>query len=186
MPVIVLLEGFSKRGQNMPFSQTLLPEFDAETKNTRKILECVPDGKFDYQPHPKSMTLGRLATHVAELPAWAIFTLEQDVFDLQPDFKPHIATSRAELLRIFDTNVVEARARIAAASDEDWQKTWTFKFGGKTMMSSPRSGVMRSSVLNHMIHHRAQLGVYLRLNEVQFPGMYGPSADEKMAEMAVA
>src|SRR5258708_14778356 len=102
MPVIVLSEVI------MPISQTILPEFDTEMKNTRKLLECVPDGKFDYQPHPKSMTFGRLATHVAELPAWAIFTLEQEVFDLQPDFKPNIATSRAELLRIFDTNVIEA------------------------------------------------------------------------------
>lgn len=170
----------------MPFSETLLPEFDAEMKNTRKLLECVPDGKFDFQPHPKSMTLGRLATHVAELPAWAIFTLEQEVFDLQPDFKPRIASSRAELLRIFDTNVTEARARIAAASDADWQKTWTFKFDGKTVMSSPRSAVMRSTILNHLIHHRAQLGVFLRLNNVEFPGMYGPSADETMTQFAAA
>ena len=132
------------------------------------------------------MTLGRLATHVAELPAWAIFTLEQDVFDLQPDLIPHIAASRAELLRIFDTNVAEARARIAAATDEDWQKVWTFKFDGKTVMSNPRSAVMRSSIMNHLIHHRAQLGVFLRLNEVEFPGMYGPSADEKMAQFTTA
>ena len=168
----------------MPFSQTLLPEFDAEMTNTRKLLERVPDDRLDYQPHPKSMTLGRLATHVAELPAWTIFTLEQEVFDLQPDFKPHIAASRAELLRIFDTNVAEARTRIVAASDEDWQKIWTFKFAGKTVMSSPRSGVMRSTIMNHLIHHRAQLGVFLRLNEVEFPGMYGPSADEKMSQFA--
>jgi uncharacterized damage-inducible protein DinB len=170
----------------MPFSQTLLPEFDAEMTNTRKLLERVPDDRLDYQPHSKSMTLGRLATHVAELPAWTIFTLEQEVFDLQPAFKPRIAASRAELLRIFDTNVAEARARIVAASDEDWQKIWTFKFAGNTVMSSPRSGVMRSSIMNHLIHHRAQLGVFLRLNEVEFPGMYGPSADEKMTQFTTA
>src|SRR5579862_7819840 len=87
-----------QKGNKMPFSQSILPEFEEEMKNTRKLLERVPDGKFEFQPHPKSMTLGRLATHVAELPAWAIFTLEQEVFDLQPDFKPHIATSRAEVL----------------------------------------------------------------------------------------
>jgi uncharacterized damage-inducible protein DinB len=170
----------------MPFSQTLLPEFDAETKNTRKLLERVPDGKFDFQPHSKSMTLGRLATHVAELPAWTIFILEQEVFELQPDFKPQIAKSRAELLRIFDTNVEEARTRIATATDGDWQKMWTFKFAGRTVLSNPRSAVMRSSVMNHLIHHRAQLGVFLRLNEVEFPGMYGPSADEKMTDYAAA
>jgi uncharacterized damage-inducible protein DinB len=170
----------------MPFSETLLPEFDEEMKNTRKLLECVPDGKFDYQPHPKSMTLGQLATHVAELPRWTVTALETEVLDLQPDFKPLLATSRAELLRIFDTNVERARARIAAASDEDWKKTWTFKYDGKTMMSSPRSEVMRGSVMNHLIHHRAQLGVFLRLNEVEFPGMYGPSADEKITGYAAA
>jgi uncharacterized damage-inducible protein DinB len=170
----------------MPFSQTLLPEFDAEMTNTRKLLERVPDDRLDYQPHPKSMTLGRLATHVAELPAWTIFTLEQEVFDLQPDVKPRIAASRAELLRIFDTNVAEARTRIVSASDEDWQKIWTFKFAGKTVMSNPRTAVMRSTIMNHLIHHRAQLGVFLRLNEVEFPGMYGPSADEKMSQFAAA
>jgi len=169
----------------MSFSQTLLPEFEQEMKNTRKLLECVPDGKFNYQPHPKSMTLGRLASHVAELPGWTV-TLEQEVFDLQPDFKPRVTASRAELLELFDKNVAAARAKIAAASDDYWRKIWTFKYDGKTMMSSPRSEVMRSEILNHLIHHRAQLGVFLRLNEVEFPGMYGPSADEKMTDLVAA
>jgi len=163
----------------MPFSKMLLPEFDEEMKNTRKLLECVPDGKFDYQPHKKSMTLGRLATHVAELPSWAIATLGQEVLDMQPGFKPQIASSRAELLQMFDKNVAEAREKIAAATDEDWQKIWTFKFAGKTIISMPRSSVMRFTIMNHLIHHRAQLGVFLRLNEVAIPGMYGPSADEQ-------
>src|ERR1700722_18593338 len=88
--------------KEMPFSQMLLPEFDAEMKNTRKLLECVPDGKFDYQPHPKSMTLGRLAAHVAELPSWTTYTLDREVLEMTPDFKPNIATSRAELLQMFD------------------------------------------------------------------------------------
>jgi uncharacterized damage-inducible protein DinB len=162
----------------MTFSEALLPEFDEEMKNTRKLLECVPDGKFDYQPHPKSMALGRLASHVAEMPAWAVMTLDTEVLDLQPDFKPHVATSRAGLLDMFDTSVSQAREKIGAASDEDWQKIWTFKYAGKTIMAMPRSTVMRSTVMNHLIHHRAQLGVYLRLNDVAFPGMYGPSADE--------
>jgi uncharacterized damage-inducible protein DinB len=170
----------------MPFSENLLPEFDEEMKNTRKILECVPDGKFDYRPHPKSMTLGRLSTHVAEVPSWATFTLDSDVFDLPPDFKPRIATSRAELLSIFDKSVAEARQRIAAASDQDWQKIWTFKVAGKTVMSVPKSVVMRSSIMNHLVHHRAQLGVFLRLNEVAIPGMYGPSADEQQFREAAS
>jgi uncharacterized damage-inducible protein DinB len=147
-------------------------------KNTRKLLECVPDGKFDYQPHAKSMTLGRLATHVAELPGWATMTLDREVLELGPDFKPHLAASRAELLETFDKKAAEAREKIAAASDDDWAKTWTFRFDGKEIFSMPRSVVMRGTVLNHLIHHRAQLGVFLRLNDAAIPGMYGPSADE--------
>jgi len=162
----------------MPFSAQLLPEFDEEMKNTRKILACVPDGKFDFQPHPKSMTLGRLATHVAELPSWATMTLTTEVLEMTPDWKPNHAATQADLLEMFDKGVAEAREKIAAATDGDWQKTWTFKWAGKTIMSMPRSVVMRSTVMNHLIHHRAQLGVFLRLNEVEIPGMYGPSADE--------
>jgi len=162
----------------MAFSQTLLPEFDEEMKNTRKLLECVPDGKFDYQPHAKSMTLGRLASHVAEMPDWAATTLKTEVLEMSPGMKPHVAASRAELLEKFDKGVADARAVIAAASDQDWQKTWTFKYAGETIISMPRSAVMRSTVMNHLVHHRAQLGVYLRLNDLAIPGMYGPSADE--------
>ncbi len=162
----------------MPFSQVLLPEFDEEMKNTRKLLECVPDGNFEYQPHSKSMTLGRLASHVAELPSWAAFTLDREVFELGPDMKPEIADSRADLLERFDRNVANARKLINATADDAWQKTWTLKFAGNTIMSMPRSAVMRSVILNHLIHHRAQLGVYLRLNNIAIPGMYGASADE--------
>ncbi|HEV2447042.1 MAG TPA: DinB family protein, partial [Candidatus Sulfopaludibacter sp.] len=162
----------------MSFSQTLRPEFEEEMKNTRKLLECVPDGKFDYQPHPKSMSLGRLATHVAELPGWTKEALDLEVLEIPADYKPTIATTRAELLQAFDKGVAAARERIAKATDADWQVTWTFKYGGQTIMSMPRAAVMRSVVMNHLIHHRAQLGVFLRLNDVAIPGMYGPSADE--------
>lgn len=162
----------------MTFSQVLLPEFDQEMKNTRKTLECVPDGKMDYKPHAKSMSMTQLATHVAELPSWGTMTLAGELFDIPADYKPHYAATRAELLEMFDKNVAEARAQIAAASDEDWQKIWTLKFAGNTIMQMPRTAVMRGVVMNHLIHHRAQLGVYLRLNDVAIPGMYGPSADE--------
>jgi len=162
----------------MSFSATLLPEFDEEMKNTRKILECVPDGKFDYQPHPKSMTMGRLATHVAEMVGWVSSLLDLEVLDIPPDYKPTIAQSRSELLAIFDKNLAASRPKIAAATDEDWQKIWALKFGGHAVFAMPRSAVMRSVVVNHIIHHRAQLGVFLRLNDVAIPGMYGPSADE--------
>ena len=98
---------------------------------------------------------------------------------MDPGFKPHIAETRKELLEIFDKGVAEARGKISAASDDDWSKTWSFKMSGETIISMPRSAVMRSMIMNHMVHHRAQLGVYLRLNEVEIPGMYGPSADDQ-------
>ena len=162
----------------MPLSQMLLPEFDEEMKNTRKMLECIPDGKFDYKPHPKSMTLGQLATHVAQMAEWAGTTMEVELLEFGPEFQPPLAKTRAELLQMFDKGLADARQKISAASDADWQKIWTLKFGGQTIFSMPRSAVVRGMVLNHMIHHRAQLGVYLRLNNVAIPGMYGPSADE--------
>ncbi len=162
----------------MPISQMLLPEFDQEMANTRKILELVPEDRFDYKPHEKSMTLGRLASHVAEMPGWAKATIESDVLELQPGQQPFNAKTRQEILDSFDKNVGEARALLAATSDEHMGKTWSLRMAGKDMFSMPRVAVLRGMVMNHMIHHRAQLGVYLRLNNVVFPGMYGPSADE--------
>jgi uncharacterized damage-inducible protein DinB len=159
-------------------SAALLPEYDAEMANTRKMLERVPDGIFDYKPHPKSMALGRLASHVAELPSWAAHTLQVEVLVITTGQKPYLAADTAQLLADFDKNVAQGRALIAAASDEDLHKTWTLRFGDKDVMSMPRSAVLRGVVMNHLIHHRAQLSVYLRLNEVEIPGMYGPSADE--------
>jgi uncharacterized damage-inducible protein DinB len=162
----------------MSISQTLLPEFDREMANTRKLLSCVPEDKFSWQPHAKSMTLGRLACHVAELPNWAVETINRETLELQPGMKPWLATSQAELLERFDKNVTEARAAIAGASDADLGVDWSLMFGGHKVMTMPRVAVLRSVVMNHLIHHRAQLGVYLRLNDVAIPGMYGPSADE--------
>jgi uncharacterized damage-inducible protein DinB len=162
----------------MTFTEYLLPEFDDEMKNTRKMLERVPDGKFDFQPHPKSMTLARLATHVAELPHWACMTVDLEVLEIPADYKPTFAASQAELLNTFDAKAAEAREKIAATTDEQWAKTWTLKFGGQTILSMPRSQVMRGMVMNHLVHHRAQLGVFLRLLDVPIPGAYGPSADE--------
>ncbi len=162
----------------MPLSEALLPEFDEEMKNTRKMLERVPDEKFDYKPHEKSMTMGRLASHVAEMPSWAAHTMQMELLEMQPGQAPYLAKSNKQLLEDFDKNVAEGRKLLAAATDADFAKIWTFKYGGHTVFAAPRSVVIRSVVMNHMIHHRAQLGVYLRLNEVEIPGMYGPSADE--------
>lgn len=162
----------------MSISEKILPEFDEEMKNTRKMLERVPEGKFDYKPHEKSMALGRLASHVAELPGWAAHTLQNEVLEIQAGQKPYLAESNKQLLADFDKNVADARNLIAGASDAEFQKMWTFRYGGQTIFSMPRAAVLRSVVMNHMIHHRAQLSVYLRLNEIEVPGMYGPSADE--------
>lgn len=162
----------------MTISEMLLPEFDQEMANTRKLLERVPEEKNDYKPHEKSMALGRLATHTAELPSWVGFTIQQDLLELQGAQPSNPPNSRKELLDKFDKDVAEARRQIASATDEDLGKTWTMKFDGQTVISMPRAAVLRNVIMNHMIHHRAQLGVYLRLNEIEIPGMYGPSADE--------
>ena len=162
----------------MSISQMLLPEFDREMANTRKLLSSVPEDKFSWQPHAKSMTLGRLASHIAELPNWAVETINRETLELQPGMKPWLATSQAELLERFDKNVDEARAAISGASDAHLAVDWSLIFGGRKVMTMPRVAVLRSVVMNHLIHHRAQLGVYLRLNDVAIPGMYGPSADE--------
>ncbi len=162
----------------MSHSETLLLEFDQEMINTRKILELVPDDKLEYKPHEKSMPLGRLASHVAELPSWAAHALTSESLNITADFQPVVAANRAELLALFDKSVAEARSAIAAARDEDYAVVWTFLYNGAPVFAAPRAGVIRGSVLNHLIHHRAQLGVYLRMLDIAIPGMYGPSADE--------
>ena len=166
----------------MPISDALLPEFDLEMANTRKTLERVPAEKFDWKPHSKSMTMGNLATHLSNLPTWTNYTIAQDSLDLAPGGVPlpgaTPVTSTEELLETFDKNVATARAAIAGASDEDLFKTWALQRAGNTLMTLPKVAVLRGFVLNHNIHHRAQLGVYLRLNDIPVPSIYGPSADE--------
>jgi uncharacterized damage-inducible protein DinB len=162
----------------------LLPEFDAEMLSTRRLLERVPEGKSDWKPHAKSMALGRLATHVTEIPGWLVFTFEKDALDIAPPgappFKPQILTGTAALLAQFDANVAKGRAALAAAPDEVFTRPWTFQMGGKDLWTKPKFDVYRSFSLNHLVHHRSQLGVYLRLLDIPIPGMYGPSADEGM------
>lgn len=163
----------------MTTCQTITLDFDEEMKNTRKLLERIPidDAHRGYTPHAKSMPLDRLATHVAELPGWLKTALETEGLDMEPGFKPRVAASTAELLEIFDKSVASGRAAIDAASDDSLQKDWTFKFAGQTVFTTPRSQLIRGCI-NHLVHHRAQLGVYLRLNDIPVPGMYGPSADD--------
>jgi uncharacterized damage-inducible protein DinB len=163
----------------MTTSQMIAIDYEDEMKSTRKLLERVPldDAHRGFKPHNKSMSLERLATHVAELPSWPKLALASESFELKPGFKPRIAASTTELLEIFDRSVEEGRASLASATDEDMRKNWSFKFGDHVSFTQVRTKVVRS-FLNHLVHHRAQLGVYLRLNEIAIPGMYGPSADE--------
>ena len=167
----------------MPMSQALLPEFDHEMANTRKALARVPEDKFGWKPHEKSMTMGRLATHLAELLGLVPTVLETESFDFAPPgappFQPKTAASRAELLEMFDKNVATARAAIGAASDAQLMVNWSLLLGGRTLLSMPRIAVLRGMAMNHVIHHRGQLAVYLRLNDVPVPALYGPSADEQ-------
>jgi uncharacterized damage-inducible protein DinB len=166
----------------MAINQMLLPEFDMEMAKTRTMLERVPEDKFGWRPHEKSMTMGRLAGHIAEMGSWAVPTIDKESLDVAPPgappYQPAVLNTRKDILDLFDKNRVEARAAIAKASDENLEKPWSLLMGGKTIFTMPRAAVLRSMVMNHIIHHRAQLGVYLRLNDVAVPGMYGPSADE--------
>ncbi len=163
-------------------SQSLLSEFDMEMANTRRVLERVPEGQLAYRPHAKSFTLARLAGHVAEMPMWAVMTLAQDELELRPSgpsYSAHVLETKAETVNFFDEQLRQARALLESATDETMMRTWTLKDQGQTLLSMPKVAVFRSFVMNHMIHHRAQLGVYLRMNDVPVPGLYGPSADEQ-------
>ena len=162
----------------MTLAELFLPEFDQEVAKTRTMLERVPEDRFDYAPHAKSMTLGRLASHVAEMPRWLTVTVTTEELEPPPDMKGFNASSRQELLDELDLRTIAAREHLAKASDDDLAVTWTFKWQGKVIFALPRHVVIRSMVLSHMIHHRAQLGVYLRLLDIPIPGAYGPSADE--------
>jgi uncharacterized damage-inducible protein DinB len=167
----------------MKISETLLPEFDQEMANTRKVLERVPFEKNSWKPHAKSFDFGGLATHVATMPGWASLTLTQDAFDYAPPggegYKAPTFASNKELVDAFDKGVKEARAAIVAADDSKLLAPWSLLGGGKTIFTMPRVAVLRSMVMNHLIHHRAQLGVYLRLNDIPVPALYGPTADEQ-------
>jgi uncharacterized damage-inducible protein DinB len=163
----------------MSIVQSLLPEFDHEMSVTRVMLAAVPNARADWQPHAKSMTLGRLAAHLANMPAWAVATLQQDELDLsapgvatQPPFESMTAT-----IARFDTLVATSRRALAEMPDAGLLAPWTLKHGGHTVFTMPRGGVFRTWVMSHMIHHRGQMSVYLRLLDVPVPSVYGPTAD---------
>jgi uncharacterized damage-inducible protein DinB len=163
----------------MSIAQSLLPEFDQEMATTRRCLERVPEDRLSYQPDPKSMTLARLAGHVAESPIWGTLAMGSDSFDFASGaYQPMEMTSRDQVLQAFDERVTAARAAIAAASDAELMKDWAMKSGEAVLMSMPKLGVIRMVLLNHTIHHRGQLSVYLRSTGAKVPSIYGPSADE--------
>ena len=163
----------------MALVDALLPELDHEMTTTRKVLERVPEDKFDWKPHARSFSLGALAAHVANLPTWGVETLSRSEIDLgigQPP--PTAPPSTRDLLATFDKNAADVRSALAGKTDAELTAMWSLKRSGHTIFSMPKTTVLRSFVLSHLIHHRGQLTVYLRLLDVPVPSIYGPSADE--------
>ncbi len=162
----------------MALNQALLSEFENEAKGTRKTLERIPEDRFGWAPHPKSAPLGRLAAHLADLHSWPVRVLEQDSLDIGGARPPEPPATRQEILERFDKNVEASRKALASADDKLLMKEWQLKRNGQTLLTLPKVAVLRGFAFNHAIHHRAQLGVYLRLNDIPVPSIYGPSADE--------
>lgn len=166
----------------MPIADLLLPEFDLEIATTRRVLERVPSDKGTWKPHPRSFALGHLAQLVARMPGWATMMMTRTELDIAPvdgSARGYSFETTETLLAEFDRGAAEGRAAIAAATDEDFQVEWTLRAAGHAVDVKPRYLMLRTSMLNHLVHHRAQLGVYLRLVEVPVPSMYGPTADER-------
>lgn len=163
----------------MTYAEIVLPEFDQEMANTRKVLECVPDDKFDWKAHPKANTIGWVANHLAEINSWVAGTLTGTEWDFNPvggeKYQSPALKSKKEILALFDQNTAAARAALQAVNDADIDVKWTLLDGGKPFITMPRRDVIRYWVLNHTIHHRAYLLSYLRMLDIAVPGMYGPA-----------
>jgi uncharacterized damage-inducible protein DinB len=166
----------------MTIAELLVPEFDAEIATTRRVLERVPDGRGEWKPHDKSFPMAHLAQLVARLPGWTTMMLARDELDIAPvdgpRFPGYSIETTATLLAELDRNAAAAREALQRTTDDDFQKPWTLKKAGTVMMTQSRYQMLRSMVLNHLVHHRAQLGIYLRLVDLPVPQMYGPTADE--------
>jgi uncharacterized damage-inducible protein DinB len=162
----------------MAIADAMVSEFEHEAATTRRVLARVPDEKFDWVPHEKSFSMGALASHVVNLLGWAEPTFELDEFEIPADYKPWNASSKQQLLEQFDANVAEVKEKLAGYPDDKMMQPWTLKGEGRVYFSMPRVAVVRSFILNHLVHHRGQLSVYLRLNDIPVPSIYGPSADE--------
>ncbi|HEY0263284.1 MAG TPA: DinB family protein [Granulicella sp.] len=168
----------------MTIAEILLQDFDFEISNTRRTLERVPENQNDFKCHDKSMPMGKLAMHCATLPLFAYYILEDEGMDMAAPKRPHTPLafeSREAALQQFDDAAAKCRASLATASDEHLAAPWRFSFGEQVISNVPRSQTYRMMFFNHLIHHTAQLGVYLRLNDIPVPALYGPSADEQWA-----
>lgn len=168
----------------MPINQSFLGELDHEVSTTRKMILRIPDDKLGWKPHEKSMTAGKLASHIAEMYSWGDATMRTDELDLAPvggtKWEPFQGKSVAEIVARLDVNFASVKEALTAATDDSaWMNMWTLKSAGQTLMSMPRVACLRGMVMNHIVHHRGQLSVYLRLMDVSVPAIYGPSADEK-------
>lgn len=163
----------------MPLNESLIAELQMEAAGTRKMIERVPEKSFGWKPHDKSMTLGRLAYHIAENPQWVSVTVDKDEIDFAAkDYVEKEAKTTAELLKVFDESLAEAVECLKNASDEKLMGNWTMRNGEQVYFTMPKIAVLRSFVLNHIVHHRGQLSVYLRMLDVPLPQIYGPTADE--------
>lgn len=168
----------------MPINQSFLGEFGHELEVTRKILSRIPDDKLGWKPHETSMALGALASHIAEMYHWGEVTIQADEFDMAPPGapkrEPFVGQSTAEILAKLDAHAAGFQAALASATDDAaWMKQWTLKMGGQPVFSLARVGCVRGMIMNHIVHHRGQLSVYLRMLGVPVPALYGPSADEQ-------
>ena len=167
----------------MPIADALVAEFDHETKLTRNLVARVPDDRASWKPHPKSMSLGELAIHLANIESYGIAVATRPELDFAALAGTGVTntkwTSRVEALQQFDRNVEAARRAVASLSDDQLRESWTLRFGDHVVATLPRLGAWRSVVMSHQIHHRGQLSVYLRLNDISVPSIYGPSADEQ-------
>lgn len=165
----------------MAIKDGLLPEFDHEMGTTRRLLERTPEAEFAWKPHDKSFSLGQLASHIVNIPHWCDAILQHTVFDVATvnDTRPTAPQSIASLLDQFDRTVAAARAGLASTGDAEMLTPWTFKNGEHVVFTMPRIAAIRSFIMNHLIHHRGQLSVYLRLKNVPLPSIYGPTADEQ-------
>jgi uncharacterized damage-inducible protein DinB len=166
----------------MKLTDLFLDELEREAPATRRTLERVPEGRNDWKPHEKSMTLGRLATLVANMPSWVVMMVNQNELDMHPPggsryTQPELGTSR-DLVEALDGNVIKAREALVNTTDEHLMTHWRFLIGGHVVSDEPRYVMLRDAVFNHLAHHRGQLTVYLRLNDARVPSIYGPSADE--------